>query len=158
VGNLEGGDIIVTPTEVLVGLSQRTDLRGALELGALVDPVRTVRPIELADDVLHLDVAMNLLGPDVGIIHRPSIAAPLPASLRAVDWIEVTDEEFQQQGANLLSLGPRKVAFDSRHQRIAAELQSRGFDCLPLDLEEITKVGGGVRCMTLPLRRVRQLA
>lgn len=156
VGRLEGGDIIVTPTAVIVGLSQRTDRRGAHELQDLVGPTRAVCRVELAPDVLHLDVAMNLLSPDVGIMHRPSIVGPLPELLRTVDWIEVTDEEYAEQGANLLSLGPRHVAFDARHRRIGGELRSRGFDCLSLELDEITKVGGGIRCMTLPLRRVRQ--
>jgi N-dimethylarginine dimethylaminohydrolase len=155
-GFLEGGDIIVTPSEIVVGLSMRTDNVGVRALQELVGPSRRVRPIELARDVLHLDVAMGLVGPRTGLIHRASIAGELPSSLSAVDWIDVTDEEAAEQGTNVLSLGPRRIAHDRRHSRIAAELRSRGFECVPFDLDELTKVGGGLRCMTLPLRRAGQ--
>jgi len=155
-GVVEGGDIIVTPSEIVVGLSMRTDNAGVRALQELVGPSRRVCPVELARDVLHLDVAMGLVGPDTGLIHRASIAGELPSSLSTVDWIDVTDEEAAEQGTNVLSLGPRRIAYDRRHSRIGAELGSRGFECLPFDLDELTKVGGGLRCMTLPLRRVGQ--
>ena len=154
-GLLEGGDIIVTPSEIVVGLSMRTDVAGVRALQDLIGPSRRVRPVELARDVLHLDVALALVGPGTGLIHRASVAGEL-GSLSAVDWIDVTDDEAAEQGTNVLSLGPRRIAYDRRHDRIAAELRSRGFECLPFDLDELTKVGGGLRCMTLPLRRVGQ--
>ena len=43
---------------------------------------------------------------------------------------------------------------DARHERLQNALAIRGFQCIPVQLDEITKVGGGVRCMTLPLVRM----
>lgn len=152
-GYLEGGDIAVTPDEVFVGLGERTDERGYASLRDLLSGTRKVTPIRLARDVLHLDVAMNLLGPNIGVLHRPSIAGDLPESLRQVEWIEVTDDEFAEQAANILVLEPRKIMVDARHERLHNALTTRGFQCITVRLDEITKVGGGVRCMTLPLVR-----
>jgi N-dimethylarginine dimethylaminohydrolase len=154
-GTLEGGDLMLTPTEVFVGLSERTNEAGCESLRALLAPDRRVTPIRLTPGTLHLDVALNLLGPHIGVIHRPSIAGCLPESLRGVEWIEVTDEEFAEQAVNILVLDPGTVIMDARQERLRSELTSRGFRCLLVELDEITKVGGGVRCMTLPLVRVR---
>ncbi|HET9255726.1 MAG TPA: arginine deiminase family protein [Pseudonocardiaceae bacterium] len=153
VGQLEGGDIAVTPDEVFVGLGERTDDRGYASLRDLLNGTRRVTPIRLAPDVLHLDVAANLLGPGVGVLHRPSIVGDLPESLREVDWIEITDDEFAEQAANMLVLEPGVVMLDARHERLHNALTVRGFRCIVVQLDEITKVGGGVRCMTLPLVR-----
>jgi N-dimethylarginine dimethylaminohydrolase len=152
-GYLEGGDIAVTPDEVFVGLGERTDECGYASLRNLLSGTCKVTPIRLAAGVLHLDVAMNLLGPDIGVLHRPSIVGDLPESLREVEWIEVTDDEFAEQAANILVMEPGKIMLDARHERLHNALATRGFQCIMIQLEEITKVGGGVRCMTLPLVR-----
>lgn len=153
-GQLEGGDIAVTLDEVFVGLGERTDERGYASLCDLLSGTRKVTPIRLAAGVLHLDVAANLLSPDVGVLHRPSIAGDLPESLREVEWIEVTDDEFAEQAANMLVLDRGTVMLDARHERLQNALAIRGFRCITVQLDEITKVGGGVRCMTLPLVRM----
>jgi N-dimethylarginine dimethylaminohydrolase len=154
-GQLEGGDITVTPDEVFVGLGERTDERGYAGLRDLLCGTRKVTPIRLAAGVLHLDVAANLLGPDAGVLHRPSIAGDLPESLREVEWIEVTDDEFVEQATNMLVLERGTIMLDARHERLQHALAARGFRCITVQLDEITKVGGGVRCMTLPLVRMR---
>jgi N-dimethylarginine dimethylaminohydrolase len=115
---------------------------------------REVTPIRLTDSVLHLDVVLNLVGLRLGVIHRPSILGDLPPTLGDVEWIEVTDEEFAEQAVNVLVLDPGTVMLDARHERLQVALETRGLRCVPVELDEITKVGGGVRCMTLPLARV----
>jgi N-dimethylarginine dimethylaminohydrolase len=153
-GTLEGGDLMLTPTEIFVGLGERTNEAGCKSLSALLAQGRRVTAIRLTKGTLHLDVALNLLGPHIGVIHRPSIANDLPESLRTVEWIEVTDDEFAEQAVNMLVVEPRTVIMDARHERLRSNLTTRGWRCLPVELDEITKVGGGVRCMTLPLVRV----
>jgi N-dimethylarginine dimethylaminohydrolase len=152
-GRLEGGDVMVTPSEVFVGLSERTDELGYTSLRGLLAGNR-VTPIRLTGRALHLDVALNLLGVRLGVIHRPSIFGDLPPSLGAVEWIEVTDEEFAEQAVNVMVLDPGTVMLDARHERLQAALKAKGLRCFPVELDEITKVGGGVRCMTLPLARI----
>lgn len=153
-GQMEGGDIAVTPHEVFVGLGERTDDTGYASLRDLLSGTRKVTPIRLAAGVLHLDVAANLLSPDVGVLHRPSIAGDLPNSLRAVEWIDITDDEFAEQAVNMLVLKRGTVMLDARHERLQEALTLRGFRCIVVQLDEITKVGGGIRCMTLPLVRM----
>jgi N-dimethylarginine dimethylaminohydrolase len=152
-GHLEGGDIAVTPDEVFVGLGERTDESGYAALRDLLDGTHKVTPIRLTAGVLHLDVAINLISPNVGVVHRRSIAGDLPRSLSEIQWIEVSDTEFAEQATNMLVLEPGTVMLDARHKRLQKVLVALGFQYITVQLDEITKVGGGVRCMTLPLVR-----
>ncbi len=151
-GTLEGGDVTVTRNEIFVGLSGRTDKLGIEGLQQVLPEYR-VSCIPLVNGALHLDMVMNLVGPTTGIVHCKSLKEKLPDSLKDIDWIEVTDNEYLEAGANILSISPQTVMLDVRHERIADQLQRRGFECIPLELSEIGKVGGGIRCMTFPLVR-----
>jgi N-dimethylarginine dimethylaminohydrolase len=153
-GRLEGGDVIVTPSEVFLGLSERTDEAGYTSLDRFLTGDRTVTPIRLNGSALHLDLALNLLGQRLGLIHRPSILGDLPPSLSDMEWIEVTDDEFAEQAVNMLALDSGTVILDARHERLRAALKTKGLQCIPVEIDEITKAGGGVRCMTLPLVRI----
>ncbi|MBC6466606.1 dimethylarginine dimethylaminohydrolase family protein [Actinomadura alba] len=146
-GVFEGGDVTVTPDRVFVGLGERTSLSGC---ASLTPDSRQIVPIRLAPGVLHLDVALNLLGPSLGVVHHPALVDAAPAGFT---WIDITEDEFLEQAANVLLLGPDRVMMDSRHVRLQRILTDHGFTCVPVELDEITKVGGGVRCMTLPLTR-----
>lgn len=155
-GHLEGGDVIVTPDRVFVGVGERTDNRGVKELASLIGHRTTVEPIRLAAGTLHLDLAMALLSNTLGLIYPPALASSVPKSLAHVEWITVTKAEFDEQGANVLVVRPGVLAADARHERLHAEVGRRGWRCVKVNLDEITKIGGGVRCMTLPLRRAGQ--
>jgi N-dimethylarginine dimethylaminohydrolase len=146
-GVFEGGDVNVTPDQVFVGIGERTDLKGCASLATMT---RQVVRIPLSPGVLHLDVALNLLGPSLGVLHRPALAGAAPEGFT---WIEITEDEFLEQAANILVLGPHCVMMDSRHTRLEHLLNGHGYTCILVELDEITKVGGGVRCMTLPLTR-----
>lgn len=152
-GRLEGGDVLVAGTEVYVGLGERTDREGYLAFRRLLPKSMKTTPIRLTAGTLHLDVALNMISPRLGLIYRPAIAGELPDSLRGVSWIDVTAQEFAEQAVNVLAIDESTVMLDSRQERLRTELKNRGVNCLTADLDEITKVGGGIRCMTLPLER-----
>jgi N-dimethylarginine dimethylaminohydrolase len=88
------------------------------------------------------------------VVHRPSISCDLPESLRDIDFLEVSDEEYAEQTANILVLEPGMAVMDARHECPRPNLAGRGFRWITVELDEITKVGGGVCCMTLPLVRL----
>ena len=61
-GYVEGGDVLVTETEVLVGLSSRTDQTGFVNLKQLVEPLGyTARKINTPADILHFKTDCGLL-------------------------------------------------------------------------------------------------
>jgi N-dimethylarginine dimethylaminohydrolase len=152
-GHLEGGDIIVTPERVYVGLGERTDRAGFDEFALLVSGGRPIEPVFLAEDVLHLDLAMALLSETLGVIHLSALLRGVPKFLSHVEWITVSKAEYDAQAVNVLVIRPGVVLIDERQERLQVELGRRGWRCVKIQLDEISKVGGGVRCITLPLVR-----
>jgi N-dimethylarginine dimethylaminohydrolase len=58
-------------------------------------------------------------------------------------------------GCNAMSDGT-KVFLPGGADRLAIELERRGFTPVPIDLSELRKAGGSVKCCTLELREEQQ--
>lgn len=154
---IEGGDVIVDRGKVFVGIGQRTTLAGAAWLMQLVPDFEIV-PINLSglhegEDVLHLDCSFLPVGDGHALIY-PDGMRDIPATLRETyDLIEVTREEQQMLGTNVLSLAPDCVISREDSTRINAEMRARGIEVIELPYSEPPKTGGSFRCCTLPLHR-----
>lgn len=154
---IEGGDVIVDRGKVFVGIGQRTTLAGAAWLMQLV-PEFEIVPINLngldaGEDVLHLDCSFLPVGDGYALIY-PDGMRDIPASLRETyELIEVTREEQQMLGTNVLSLSPDCVVSREDSTRINGELRARGIEVIELPYSEPPKTGGSFRCCTLPLHR-----
>ncbi len=156
---IEGGDIIVDKGIVFVGISQRTTADGVDFLEhALRRSYFDVVPVELkslteGEDVLHLDCAFNPVGRNHALIY-PDGMKDIPSSItNTYELIEVTRDEQQQLGVNVLSLSQDTVI--SRHSaiRVNQALRGIGLRVIELKFDEAPKTGGSFRCCTLPLRR-----
>lgn len=157
-GHIEGGDVLVTPDDVLVGLGENTDRDGleALRRALAAEGIdRDVVPLEFAHvAVVHLDVHFTLAGPRVGLFNPKAFTAESRAILEArYDLVEVTEDEVRGLVVNTVALGPDELVLQSTADRVAAELDERGITPVPLDFSEITRFPGGLHCATLPLVR-----
>lgn len=154
---IEGGDVIVDRGKVFVGIGQRTTLAGAAWLMQLVPDFEIV-PINLrglrhGEDVLHLDCSFLPVGNGYALIY-PDGMRDVPASVRdTYELIEVTRDEQQALGTNVLSVDPSTVISQPTSTRINAEMRARGIDVVELPYSEPPKTGGSFRCCTLPLHR-----
>jgi len=154
---IEGGDVIVDKGKVFVGIGQRTTLAGAAWLMQLV-PDYEIVPINLrglhdGEDVLHLDCSFLPVGKGSALIY-PDGMREVPASVRETyDLIEVTRDEQQRLGTNVLSLDSSTVISQPTSGRINDEMRARGIDVIEVPYSEPPKTGGSFRCCTLPLHR-----
>lgn len=154
---IEGGDVIVDRGKVFVGIGQRTTLAGAAWLMQLV-PDHEIVPIYLTglddgEDVLHLDCSFLPVGERHALIYREGMRE-VPAVVRETyDLIEVTREEQQLLGTNVLSISPTCVVSQPSMTRINDEMRSIGIDVVEVPYTEPPKTGGSFRCSTLPLHR-----
>jgi N-dimethylarginine dimethylaminohydrolase len=62
-------------------------------------------------------------------------------------------DEVANLACNILSLGERSVVSTGSSPRIDEELRCRGYQVHAVLLDEFTQCGGGVHCLTMPLRR-----
>ncbi len=148
-GHVDGGDILMIPGEILVGLSARTDREGADGFAALAAELgHSVRIVETPPGVLHFKTACALL--DEGTV----IATPALAAAGCFDGLEVLiTPEGEQKAANLLRIN-RVVLIGGDYPRTAAKLAKRGDELVHLDVAEIRKIDAGLSCMSLRWKAV----
>jgi N-dimethylarginine dimethylaminohydrolase len=172
---LEGGDIMPMPGEIWVGCADdadfntyttaRTNLKAAAWLGTLF-PNRQIRTFELQKsdrdpqrNALHLDCCLAPMGLGHLLVHpagfkRSDQLQNLLQGYDASQVCEVTAEEMEHMQCNVFSIAPDTVVSDKRFERTNAILQNWGYHIIEVDLQETSKMGGLLRCATLPLRRI----
>ena len=122
---LEGGDVIVTPDEVYVGMSGRaSDLAGIDWLQALLGGERRVLPIALRTSVHHLEDVLALVRPGLLVQCRPLLVDGLPRALRNWHSIDIAPGER----ADILVLDERRCLVAASQPRLAGELRSHGVE------------------------------
>jgi N-dimethylarginine dimethylaminohydrolase len=150
-GRIEGGDVIVTDRAVFVGISQRTSISAFESLRNGPMGGRSIVPVPLREDVLHLDTVLSVLGNETVVYYPDGLQEGLPAELTHNHRIAITHEEMFSLAANLLPLSSTRVVGQQRHARVNELLRDRGIDVVPLALPHLTKLGGGARCCVLPI-------
>lgn len=157
-GVVEGGDVcLVRDGTVAIGVSgDRTDEAGARALGALFEQHGWEVVVERFDRrFLHLDTLFTMVSAGCAVAFEAALSAGFLARLRrlGIEIINVTAEEVAGLGANLLSLGNGRVVSPSGNRRLNELLDRRGLEVIPVDIDQFTRCGGGVHCLTMPLRR-----
>lgn len=141
-GFVDGGDILVLPDEILVGLSERTDRAGAGRFAELAgDPGRRVRIVEPPAGLLHLKTGCALVD------ERTILAAPALAPLFP-DYEVLPTPEGESAAANLIRVNDR-VLMAAGFPATAALLTDRGLGLVPVGAAEIAKIDAGLSCMSL---------
>ena len=155
-GRIEGGDVFQLGPHAVVGLGSRTSAAGVSAL-LKATCLETADTIELAPGVLHLDTAFNAIG-RTALVARSLCRSPeqVWAALRRLDVddvVELTAEQAERFGTNFLALGERAVLASASCPEVTAALEARGIEVHAVAMDEHERIGGSVRCMTLPLVR-----
>jgi N-dimethylarginine dimethylaminohydrolase len=155
VGFIEGGDVIVDGNRLWVGISARTDTRGAEFLYHTFGRDHEVIPLHFDPRCTHLDTVLGVLGHNCALVYEPAFDARSLALIREAypNMIALTDQEQKSGGANVLFLSPEKVISIAENSSVNEQLAQRGFQVVTLSYSEVIKSGGSVRCDTLPLER-----
>ena len=144
-GFADGGDILILPDEILIGLSARTDKLGAkrfCELAAALG--RKARIVETPSGVLHLKTACALVDENT-IVATPALAG----LFEGFEVIETPDGE--EKAANLLRLNDT-ILIGADYPRTAEMLSGRA-EIVQLPVAEIRKIDAGLSCMSLRWKR-----
>jgi len=153
------GDFLLVGDVILAGTGFRTDPASHTELSRVVG--REVVTLRLVDPrFYHLDTAIAVLDPagdDANIAYLPAAfddASRAELQRRYPDAIEVGEDDAQWLGLNSISDG-RHVVIAEKAKGFEAALTERGYTPVGLDLSELLRGGGGVKCCTLELRIAR---
>lgn len=143
-GFADGGDILVTPESVMIGLSARTDQDGAEGLIAQLEQLGYKGEIvHTPKGVLHFKTACSLLDEESVLVTRLMAESGLFDQFRKVILPE--DEE---PAANAVRINS-SVLVSKKYKRTAEMLDKEGYSVVPVKTDEIEKIDAGLSCMSL---------
>lgn len=143
------GDFLAVGSKLLAGHGFRTDRRAHAEVGAIVG--MPIVSLELVDPrFYHLDTALAVLDDATVAYYPPAFTPPARAALAQLfpDAIEVGSADAYLLGLNVVSDG-LNVVLPAGTTGFAEQLRGAGFRPVPVDLSELRKGGGSVKCCTL---------
>jgi N-dimethylarginine dimethylaminohydrolase len=143
------GDLLVVGSIVLAGYGFRTERKAHAEIAALVG--MPVVSLELVDPrFYHLDTALAVLDDTTIAYYPPAFSDEARAQLLELfpDAIEVGSADADVLGLNAVSDG-LNVVLPAAATGFAEQLRDAGFRPVGVDLSELLKGGGSVKCCTL---------
>ena len=173
--HVEGGDVVLWNDIIFLGQYDFTDYasvktartnRLALDYLRMIFPGKTIVPLNLRksdtdprEGILHLDCTFMPVGKDKLIIYKDGFINPRDAD-RLVrrfgqeNVFELTREEMYWMNSNIFSIAEDVVVVEEHFTRLAEHLRKAwGMTVETVPYREISKMGGLLRCSTLPLRR-----
>ncbi|MFD2680240.1 dimethylarginine dimethylaminohydrolase family protein [Bacillus seohaeanensis] len=151
--SIEGGDVIIDGQTIWIGVSDRTSEAAIQQLSNKLKGYY-VHSLPLANNILHLDCAFNVLSNDTAIVYSKALTKEdLQVLQKHYKLIEITDEEQLNLATNVLSIGNKKIVSLAQNDRINNVLRGNGFEVIEVEFSEIIKSNGSFRCCSMPLLR-----
>lgn len=173
--HVEGGDVVLYKDYIFLGQYDFPDYRQvktartnrlALDYLKMIFPEKTIIPLNLLKSdtdpyqgILHLDCTFMPVGRDKAIIYRHGFMNPRDADhlidiFGKENVFEITTEEMYFMNSNVFSISEDVVVTEEHFTRLNKHLREKwGMTVETVPYREISKMGGLLRCSTLPLRR-----
>ncbi len=143
------GDLLVIGSIILAGYGFRTERQAHTEIAAALQ--MPVVSLELVDPrFYHLDTALAVLDNTTIAFYSPAFSDASRAQLLELfpDAIEVSSADAFVLGLNAVSDG-LNVVLPAAATGFTEQLREAGFRPIGIDLSELLKGGGSVKCCTL---------
>jgi dimethylargininase len=140
----DGGDVLVTPQTIFIGLSKRTNRIGAEALRAHLHALgRDARVAETPPGILHFKTASSLLD------ETTVLCAPAMAQSGVFEGFRTAvTPAGEDAAANALRIND-SVLLGDRFPRTAELIRGLGFSVKTMPVTEIAKLDAGLSCMSL---------
>ncbi|MEQ8651986.1 MAG: arginine deiminase family protein [Kiloniellales bacterium] len=143
-GFIEGGDILTTEREVLIGLSARTDKAGVDALAKLLAPWdRKIRIVETPPGVLHFKTDCSLLDEETILATERLSRSGCFAGYRVLHT--APGEEAAANSIRFNDLVVMPAGFPGTAEALA----SAGYQVREIGNSEAAKLDGGMSCLSL---------
>jgi len=143
-GFADGGDVLVTPKNVMIGLSARTDQAGAEALIAALEKIgRKGEIVNTPAGVLHFKTDCSLMDDETILSTQRLASSGVFSGLR-----QLIVPEGEEAGANALRVND-VVLVGSDFPKTIDLLENNGFTVVALKTSEIGKIDAGLSCMSL---------
>jgi dimethylargininase len=143
-GHVDGGDVLVTSTSVMIGLSARTDRAGAT---ALIECLKTIgykgEIVKTPEGVLHFKTECSLLDEETILVTRRIEQSGIFDGFR-----KIVLPKGEEPAANVIRIN-ESLLVSSNYPRTIDLLDQNGYFVVPIKTKEIQKIDAGLSCMSL---------
>jgi len=142
-GTLDGGDVMMVGDHYYIGLSARTNLKGANQMLAILQQHGLTGSTVEMSQMLHLKTGLSYLENNHLLVTGEFKGNSAFADFKC--W-EVDDDEAY--AANCIWVNNR-VVMPKGFPKTQAMLQGAGFEVVPVEVSEFEKLDGGLSCLSL---------
>lgn len=147
-GHVDGGDILCTDNRVLLGLSARTNAKGAEDLRPLVEGLGyRLDVLNTPPEILHFKTESSLLDEST-VLATPALA--VSGAFEGLNVIETAAGE--DAAANAIRVNDF-VFLSAGYPETAKRLEAAGYMLKILNTSQAALVDGGLSCMSLRYSR-----
>jgi len=142
-GILDGGDVLMIGSQFFIGISARTNLEGASQMGQILEGYGYQwTPVPIAAG-LHLKSSVNYIGENTLLICNDFAKRD-----EFIDYRKIIVPKNEEYAANTLWINDHLIVpygFPETKKRLVAT----GLPVIELDVSEARKMDGGLTCMSL---------
>jgi dimethylargininase len=144
----DGGDVLVTPDVIFIGMSKRTNRKGAQALREKLHALgRAARIVETPSSILHFKTDVALLSEETIVATQPMADSGLFADFKILPI-----PAGEEAAANLLRVNDSVFVGDCFPRTIEL-IAKDGMKVVALPVSEIGKLDAGLSCMSLRWRK-----
>lgn len=142
-GTLDGGDVLMVGNHFFIGISDRTNEKGAEQLGDILSSYgNTWAPIPV-DAGLHFKSSVNYVGKNTLLLTPDFADHPALAS-----YDKITVGSGETYAGNTLLIN-NKLMIPKGFPKTRKKLERLGLDIVELDMSEFRKIDGGLTCLSI---------
>lgn len=142
-GTLDGGDILRVEDQYYIGISQRTNKAGALQLKDHLKEYGYTCLLVKLKEVLHLKTGVAYIGDKNLVASGEFIDNPL---FQEYNILKVDEDE--SYAANCIRVNDY-VLIAEGYKKLTDSISNLGYPLFKLDMSEFRKMDGGLSCLSL---------
>ncbi|AOZ94436.1 dimethylarginine dimethylaminohydrolase family protein [Paenibacillus crassostreae] len=155
-GFAEGGSfMMLDETTAVIGLSERVNRLGMEQIKYILS-IQNIQliVIDLPSTIIHLDDAFIMINHDMALVDTTLLPYWFLDELhrRKITLLHV-DPKDPPLTINALTVAPGRVIISASGNRTIDLLARHKVEVIPVPVDEILKLGGGIHCVALPLTR-----
>ncbi|WP_277586440.1 dimethylarginine dimethylaminohydrolase family protein [Psychrobacillus antarcticus] len=142
-GTLDGGDILQADNNFYIGISERTNEEGALQLKEILESEGFEVTIIPLQKFFHLKTGIAYLGNNKMVVAGEFVDHP---AFDSYDKIVISDED--EYSANCIRVNDY-VIIPQGYSETKRKFKEAGYETIELDMSEVRKQDGGLSCLSL---------
>lgn len=142
-GTVDGGDVLMAGNRFFIGISDRTNVEGAQQLGAILESFGYAWDTIPVGEGLHLKSSINYVGKNTLIL-----AAPFQHLNLFEYYNKIVLDDTEAYAANTLWINDSLI-MPRGFPATKKQLSVLGQPIIELDVSEVAKMDGGLTCLSL---------